>query len=125
MEGTDPMCRVCGSFEETADHIISGCPVLAKTEHITGHNNVAAYVYQSICKHHNIDTKGNWYELRLRTVEENDMVTILWDMLISTDRARSHNRPDIVMENHTTKYCTLINIVISSDRNEFEKFSKC
>ena len=100
------MCRVRGSFEETADHTISGCPVLAKTEHITGHNNVAAYDHQSICKHYNIDTKGNWYELPPKTVEENDMVTILWDMLISTDRARSHNRPDIAIENHTTEYCT-------------------
>ena len=36
--------------EETVDHIVSGCEVLAKTEHISRHNNAAAYLHWSICK---------------------------------------------------------------------------
>ena len=31
-DGTDPMCRICGQFQETIDHIVAGCPELAKTE---------------------------------------------------------------------------------------------
>ena len=31
---SDPKCRMCREFEETIDHILSGCRVLAKTEYI-------------------------------------------------------------------------------------------
>ena len=30
--GTNPLCRMCSKFDESVDHIISGCPELAKTE---------------------------------------------------------------------------------------------
>ena len=28
--GTDPMCRICGHYQETIGHIVAGCPELAK-----------------------------------------------------------------------------------------------
>ena len=34
-------CRMCSQHEETVDHIVSGCEVLAKTEYISRHNNAA------------------------------------------------------------------------------------
>jgi len=46
---------LCGSFQERVDYWIFGCPVLAKTELLTGHNNVATYDHQSICRHCNIE----------------------------------------------------------------------
>ena len=46
---------------------------------------------------------------------------------ISTHWAQNPNRPGIIIKGHTTKYCTLIEITIPSDRNvsteEFEKLS--
>ena len=51
-----------------------------------------------------------------KTVGENDMVTILWGMPMSADRALNHNRRDIIIKAHTTKHCTLIDIIISSNR---------
>lgn len=29
---TDPLCKICGQFQETIDYIATGCPELAKTE---------------------------------------------------------------------------------------------
>ena len=37
----DPNCRPCGRFDETIDHLISGCPEVAKTEYIHRHNKAA------------------------------------------------------------------------------------
>ena len=39
----DPKCRLCGRFDETIDHLVSGGPELAKTENIHCHNKVAAH----------------------------------------------------------------------------------
>ena len=36
-------CRMCSQHEETVDHIVSGCEVLAKTEYISRHNEAAVY----------------------------------------------------------------------------------
>ncbi|CAH3140152.1 unnamed protein product, partial [Porites evermanni] len=30
----NPKCRLCGRFDDTIDHLVSGCPELAKTVHI-------------------------------------------------------------------------------------------
>ena len=38
-DGTDPNCRTCNEFEETIDHIVAGCPVLAKMEYIQRHDS--------------------------------------------------------------------------------------
>ena len=59
--GTDPMCRICGQLQETADHLISGCPELAKTEYIQRHNKADAYLYRTICKHCDIKVQDNHY----------------------------------------------------------------
>ena len=42
-DGADPMCRICGQFQETIDHILAGYPELAKTEYLHSHNKAATY----------------------------------------------------------------------------------
>ena len=34
---SSPLCRMCNKYDETIDHIVSGCPELAKTEYIHRH----------------------------------------------------------------------------------------
>ena len=34
-DGTSPLCRIYHKHEETVDHIISGCPELAKTDSVS------------------------------------------------------------------------------------------
>ena len=37
-DGTNPKCRLCHEYDETIEHITSGCPVLAKKEYIERHD---------------------------------------------------------------------------------------
>ena len=75
---TDPKCRMCGKYDETVDHIVSGCPELAKTEYINRHNKAASYIHWAVCKHYNIpSTTAKWYDHQPLTVTENENVTIL------------------------------------------------
>ena len=46
----NPKCRLSGRFDETIDHLVSGCPELAKTEYIHRHNKAAAHMHWRICE---------------------------------------------------------------------------
>jgi len=47
---TDSKCRLCQQFDETIDHIISACPILAKEQYIKRHDRVCAQLHFNICK---------------------------------------------------------------------------
>ena len=47
---TDSRCRLCQQFDETVDHIISACPILAKEHCIKRHDRVCAQLHFNICK---------------------------------------------------------------------------
>ena len=53
----DRKCRRCGGFDETIDHLVSGCPELPKTEYIHRHNKAAAHMPWTICKEFGIEVK--------------------------------------------------------------------
>ena len=47
--GMNPKCQLCNeynncSLNEAIDHIVSGCPVVAKSEFIQGHGKAASYI---------------------------------------------------------------------------------
>ena len=127
-DGTDPMCRICNRYEETIDHIVSGCIAPAKTGYIQRHNKAAAYIHWKTCQHYNVQVSNEWYEHEPATVTENKEATILWDMQIHTDREIAANKPDIVIKDHKNKTCKLVDMAVPSDRNTSlkttEKLSK-
>jgi len=47
---TDSKCRLCQQSDETVDHIISACPILAKEQYIKRHDRVCAQLRFNIYK---------------------------------------------------------------------------
>jgi len=47
---TDSKCRLCQQFDETIDHIISACSLLANEQYVKRHDRVSAQLHFSICK---------------------------------------------------------------------------
>ena len=45
---TDANCRLCKGSLETIDHIVSACPVLARTSYIERHNRIVKYSETSL-----------------------------------------------------------------------------
>jgi hypothetical protein len=41
---------LCQQFDETIEHIISACPILAKEQYIKRHDKVCAQLHFNICK---------------------------------------------------------------------------
>ena len=126
--GADPKCRFCDQYDETIDHLVSGCSVLTPNEYKNRHDRVGQYLHWKICKHYNTPHVDKWYEHKTPPIVEGENTTILWDFPINTDRAIQANRPDIVIKDHKSKTCLLIDRTIPTDRNisvkEFDKLSK-
>ena len=59
---------------------------------------------------------------------EDNNITIMWDMPVNTDRTITANRPDIIVKDSVNSTCKLIDMTVPSDRNitlkEIEKKSK-
>jgi len=45
IEHTDSKCRLCQQYDETIDHIISACPILAKEQFIIRHDRECAQLH--------------------------------------------------------------------------------
>ena len=124
----DGKCRICGKFDETIQHLIAACPVLAKVEYIDRHNKVASFIHWKICQEYNIEVSAKWYTHTVQTVIETAKIKLLWDMGITTDRTVVANRPDIIILHKDTKYAYMIDISIPNDVNinkkEVEKLTK-
>jgi hypothetical protein len=42
--------QTCQQFDETIDHIISACPILAKVQYVKRHDKVSAQIHFNTCK---------------------------------------------------------------------------
>ena len=114
-DGSNPSCRLCHQFDESIDHLISGCPVLAKTDYIKQHDRVTSYIRWLLCQHYNIPTTNKWFEHKPDAVTKNNMGTILWDILIHTDEKIAANRPDVIIKDYENKECMFIDVAIPAD----------
>jgi hypothetical protein len=120
---TDSKCRLCQQHDETTDHIISVCPVLAKEQYVKRHDKVSAQIHFNICKEIGVQLdKKHWYEHVPNSVTtQGGKVTILWNQQVQTDRTVLNNKPDIIIRDNEKRTCMLIDVVISGDRNVIKK----
>jgi hypothetical protein len=67
---TDSKCRLGQQFDETIDHIISACPILAKEQYIKRYDRGSAQLHFNICKETGVQLdKKLWYEHVPKSVE--------------------------------------------------------
>jgi glycosylphosphatidylinositol transamidase (GPIT) subunit GPI8 len=128
---TDSKCRLCQQFDETIEHIISACPILAEEQYIKRHDRVCAQLHFNICKETGVKLdKKHWYEHVPKSVEtsQESKVTRLWNQQVQTDRTITNNKPDIIIRDNEKRTCMLIDIAIPGDRsvikNEAEEILK-
>jgi len=96
-EEIESKCRLCKQHEETIDHLISGCPILAKKEYLMRHDKVCTHLHYSIRKALGIETTDKWYTLMPKPVYEEGDVTVLWNQAVHTEEVTA-NRPDIILK---------------------------
>jgi len=100
---TDSKCRLCQQFDETIDHIISACPILAKEQYIKRYDKVCAQLHFNICKETGVQLdKKHWYEQIPKSVEtgQGGKVIILWNQQVQTDRTILNNKPGTIIHDN-------------------------
>ena len=94
---TDSECRVCQQSDETLEHIVSACPIMAKAQYIKRRDRVCEQLHFTICVQIGVklDNKHR-YDLVPKSVETSHegKVTILRNQQVRTDRTVPNNKPD-------------------------------
>jgi len=67
-------------------HIVVGCATLAPSEYANRHYKVAGYIHWMICKHMGLQVPYKYYEHVPERVLCVNSTTIMWDVLVITDR---------------------------------------
>lgn len=111
-------CRLCGSYEETVQHLSSGCSAIADTRYMSRHDNMGKVVHQLLCLKENLLTHFTPHHAYVpQSVLENDVMKVYWDFTVTTDRGVEHNRPDMVVWNKQDKTASLIDFAVPLDQN--------
>ena len=83
--GKSPICRMCGTRNETISHIVSECATLAQKEYKRRHDSVGRYVLLHFCEKLGLNMERLWYEHEPKSVAENKNFEILWDFTMQCD----------------------------------------
>ena len=97
---------------ENVLHIVSGCSMLAQKGYKGRHHKVCLNIQWALCKKYGVKVCERWYEHKVESVIENDIVKILWDVCIPVDRQIEHQRPDIVVMEKNTNSTLIVPIII-------------
>jgi hypothetical protein len=108
---TDSKCRLWQQFDETIDHIISACPILAKEQYIKRHDRECTTTLQHMQENRDTIGQKHWYEHVPKSVEKSKEV-ILWNQQLQTDRTIPNNKPHIIIRDNKNRTYMLIDVAI-------------
>jgi hypothetical protein len=120
-ENTSPKCRVCKEADETINHVVSECSMLAQREYKRRHDKVARTLHWCLSKKYGLPCADRWYQHEPQSVVENENVKILWDLLIQTDQPITARRPDLVVFYKREAKAKIVDVAIPYDSRIEEK----
>ena len=115
--GSDPLCCLCGTNNETVAHIISGCSTLVGTSYKKRHDAVGRRLHWCLCSQFGFPVVKEWWKHNPRSVEESESVKLLWVFTITTDRTIHANRPDLILLLKEERRAYLVDFSCPFDNN--------
>ena len=116
----DKRCRVCYKRDETIEHLVAGCKVLANKEYLSRHNRalmIMAVVWE---KEYELVSKDTiWYSERWErgTVMENDKGNLVWVFEFHLSKTTTARRPDLSLEDREKKKIWICDMACPQQRN--------
>lgn len=111
-------CRLCGKEEESVQHIISACSVLAPIAYQSRHDDMGKVLHLMVAQKTGL-IKDNivMYKYKPSPILENVQVKLYWDTTVVTDKEVLHNRPDMIIVDKEKKLCIIIDFSVPLDDN--------
>ena len=116
----DKRCRVCHERDETIEHLVAGCKVLAKSEYLSRHNRALMIMAVAWCKEYSlVDQDVTWYKEKWErgTVMENDKAKLVWDFEFQLRKTTTARRPDLILEDKEKKKIWICDMACPQQRN--------
>ena len=116
----DKQCRVCHERDETVEHIVAGCKVLANSEYLTRHNRALMIMAVNWAKEYELI--GNvviWYKERWErgAVLENERGKLVWDFEFKLRKTTTERRPDLILEDKEKKKIWICDMACPQQQN--------
>ena len=116
----DKQCRVCHERDETVEHIVAGCKVLANSEYLTRHNRALMIMAVNWAKEYELI--GNdviWYKERWErgVVLENERGKLVWDFEFKLRKTTTARRPDLILEDKEKKKIWICDMACPQQQN--------
>ena len=98
----DGRCIVCHERDETIEHLVTGCKVLANRKYLSRHNRTLMIMPVAWVKEYELVSedmiccKERWGQ---GTVLENKMGKLVWDSEFHLRKITAVRRPDLTLEN--------------------------
>ena len=116
----DKRCRVCHERDETIEHIIAGCKVLANSEYLSRHNRALMIMAVNWAKDYElVDQEMIWYKERWERgmVLENDRGKLIWDFEFNLRKTTTARRPDLILEDKKKKKIWICDMACPQQNN--------
>ena len=116
----DKRCRVCYERDETIEHLVAGCKVLANNEYLLRHNRALMIMAVAWAKEYELVSKDTvWYNERWErgTVMENDKGKLVWDFEFHLRKTTTARGPDLILEDKEKKKVWICDMACPQQRN--------
>lgn len=117
------MCRACKSHPETLLHLVSACGFYAKSTYIHRHNAALRVLYYFLRHKYEVDETPvlPYAPGDIESVVANQKCKIFWNFPFATSRQLSATKPDIVLQDLTSKIMYVIEFSAPAETNIITK----
>ena len=116
----DKRFQVCYERDETIEHLVAGCKVLANNEYLLRQNRALMIMAVAWAKEYELVSKDTvWYKERWErgTVMENDKGKLVWDFEFHLRKTTTARRPDLILEDKEKKKIWICDMACPQQRN--------
>ena len=86
------------------NQFVFSCPILMLIEYEEKHDKIRHHICWKICKYYEILESKKWHKHQPWPIPKAKGATILWDLVIQTDKEIKRNRPAIVVKDYKRKH---------------------
>lgn len=88
LNGSSPTFCVCLQQNETTDHIVSTCSLLAPAGYLDMQDKAAQYITWVYYENLNLLHDKNWLEDKSPPLYQNDQISFLWNFIVQAEEAQ-------------------------------------